>query len=88
MAGRPNILLIMTDQHHAGCVGYKGHPDVRTPNLDRLAAEGVRFDECFCQNGVCVPSRTSYLTGQYCHTHGNFGSDTDGYRSGLLSLPS
>ena len=67
---RPNILLIMTDQHHAACVGYNGHPDVTTPNVDRLAAEGVVFRNCFVQNGVCTPSRVSYLTGLYPHTNG------------------
>lgn len=77
----------MTDQQHAGCVGYRGHPDVRTPNLDALAASGVHFDECFAQAGICVPSRTSYLTGQYAHTHGVYGNDMQGYPEGLLSLP-
>jgi len=84
---RPNILLIMTDQHHAGCVGYKGHPDVKTPHIDQLAAEGVRFDECFCANGVCVPSRVSYLTSMYCHAHGVYGNDALDIPDALLSLP-
>ena len=87
MSTRPNILMIMTDQHHAGCVGYRSHPDVRTPHLDSLAASGVRFDECFAQNGVCTPSRASYLTGQYGHTHGVYGNDMMMFPEGLLSLP-
>lgn len=83
---KPNILIIMTDQHHAGCLGYAGHPDVRTPNIDRLAAEGVRFRNAFCQNGLCVPSRVSLLTGQYPSVHGVYGSDTMGISDDLLSV--
>ena len=55
----------MTDQHRADCLGCMGHPDVRTPNLDRLAAEGVVFDNAFCQSPVCMASRASLLTGRY-----------------------
>ena len=86
MKEKPNVLMIMTDQHHAGCLGYAGHPDVKTPHIDRLAAEGVRFDECFAANGVCVPSRVSFLTGEYCHTHGVYGNDLDDIPDALLSL--
>jgi len=84
---RPNILMIMNDQHHAGCFGYAGHPDVKTPVLDQLATEGTRFHDTFCQNGVCMPSRVSYMTGQYCHTHGVYGNDRDSIPQDLLSLP-
>lgn len=86
-ASRPNILMIMNDQHHAGCFGYAGHPDVKTPNLDKLASESTSFSDAFCQNGVCVPSRVSYMTGQYCHTHGVYMNDTDSIPAHLLSLP-
>ena len=79
--------MIMTDQHHAGCFGYKGHPDVKTPNIDRLANEGIAFNNCFCSNGVCVPSRVTYMTGQYCHTHGVYGNDLDSIPEDLISLP-
>jgi len=84
---RPNVLMLMTDQHHAACVGYRGHPDVKTPNLDRLAAGGTHFTNAFVQNGVCVPSRISYLTGQYVHTHGVFDGTTRRSVDHLLSLP-
>jgi arylsulfatase A-like enzyme len=67
---RPNILLLFADQHRADVLGCAGHPDVKTPNLDRLAAAGVRFDRAYCQNGICVPSRVSMITGQYCRTTG------------------
>ena len=73
MSSRPNILLLFSDQHHAKVLGHKGHPDVHTPHLDRLAAEGVRFDNAITQNPICTPSRTCWLSGQYCHNHGYYG---------------
>ena len=57
-----NLLWIMTDQHRADCLGFMGHPAVETPNLDRLAAEGVVFDHAFCQSPVCMASRASLMT--------------------------
>lgn len=75
---RPNVLFIMDDQHHADCLGCAGHPDVRTPHIDALAAGGVRFDSAFSQSAICTPSRISYFTGQYPTTHGmhtNAGPD-------------
>jgi len=68
--GPPNILLLYADQHNAGVLQCAGHPDVRTPRLDRLSSEGVRFSRTYCQDGVCVPSRASMMTGQYCRTLG------------------
>ena len=62
---RPNILLIMSDEHDPAVSGCYGHPVVQTPNLDRLAAEGVLFENAYCNNPICVPSRMSFLTGQY-----------------------
>ena len=67
---RPNILLIYTDQHRWDAMGVNGNPDVKTPNMDRLANEGVNFDHYFIQNPVCMPSRVSFLTGQYPSTTG------------------
>ena len=69
---RPNVLFIITDQHNARCMGVAGHPDVKTPNLDKLAHEGVYFRNTFVQNPVCTPSRISFLTGQYTHVHGTY----------------
>jgi arylsulfatase A-like enzyme len=69
----PNVLFILSDQHNAKFLSCKNHPDVKTPNLDRLAAEGVRFENAICQNPICTPSRTSYISGQYCHNHGYYG---------------
>ena len=69
MEQRPNILFIMTDQMRSDCLGCAGHPVVRTPNLDRLAAAGARFDHAYVQAPVCGPSRMSYYTGRYVHSH-------------------
>ena len=62
---RPNILIIYTDQQRWDAMGINGNPDIKTPNLDKLAQEGVNFDHYFIQNPVCMPSRVSFLTGQY-----------------------
>jgi hypothetical protein len=62
-----NILVIVSDQHHPGVVGYRGHPHVQTPHLDRLASEGFHFTRAYCASPICVPSRMSLITGQYFH---------------------
>ena len=70
---RPNILWIMSDDHAAHAVGAYGGRLAGldpTPHIDRLAAEGVRFGNAFCENSICVPSRATLLTGQYSHRHG------------------
>ncbi|HQB72567.1 MAG TPA: sulfatase-like hydrolase/transferase [Verrucomicrobiota bacterium] len=61
----PNILVIMSDEHNASVLGCYGNPIVRTPNLDRLAARGVVFENCYCNSPLCVPSRQSFTTGKY-----------------------
>lgn len=67
---RPNVVLILTDNHSAWTLGYYGNKDIRTPNIDRLAAEGMRFDRCFSCNAVCSPTRATYLTGLMPSQHG------------------
>lgn len=62
---KPNILLLFSDQHQADCLGFQGHPDAITPNLDKLAKRGTVFDRAYCQDGVCVPSRMALMTGVY-----------------------
>lgn len=69
----PNILFILSDQHNAKVLGCKDHPNVKTPFLDRMATEGVRFEKAISQNPICTPSRVSFLSGQYCHNHGYYG---------------
>lgn len=68
-----NVLMILSDQHHAGLLECAGHPQVKTPHLNLLAASGVRFDRAYTQNPICTPSRISILSGQYCHNHGYYG---------------
>ena len=67
---RPNILFIMADDHSAGAVSAYGSKVNQTPNLDRLAKEGMRFDRVFCVNSICSPSRATILTGKYSHLNG------------------
>ncbi|MCA9103381.1 MAG: sulfatase-like hydrolase/transferase [Planctomycetales bacterium] len=66
-----NVLFIMTDQQRADCVGVNGNDIIRTPNLDRLAAESANFARAYVQSPVCVPSRASFFTGRYAHAHRN-----------------
>jgi arylsulfatase len=75
MPRRPNILFLFSDQHHAGALGCAGHPQVRTPALDGLAARGVRCTHAFAQSPISTPSRISYLSGQYPLNHGYYGLD-------------
>ncbi len=67
---RPNIILIMADMMRWDCAGFAGNPDVRTPNLDALAAKGAYFPQTICPFPLCVPSRMSFLTGLYPSQHG------------------
>lgn len=69
-AERPNLIVIYTDDQGIGDVGCYGHPEVKTPNLDRLAASGARFTNWYSNSPVCSPSRASVFTGQYPERHG------------------
>jgi arylsulfatase A-like enzyme len=69
-AERPNILFIMTDDHAAHAMSCYGSRVNQTPNLDRIAAQGMRFDNCFVTNSICTPSRATILTGKYSHLNG------------------
>lgn len=66
----PNVVLIMTDNHGAWTLGCYGNKDIRTPNIDRLARQGVRFTHSFSSNAVCSPTRATYLTGLIPSQHG------------------
>jgi arylsulfatase A-like enzyme len=66
---KPNILLILSDDQRFDALGCAGHPIVKTPNLDHLAARGVRFRNCFVTTPICAASRASILTGRYERTH-------------------
>ena len=66
----PNILLLFTDQHRLSAVGCYGETPCQTPNIDRLAAEGLRFENAYTVCPVCSPARGTIMTGQYPHAHG------------------
>ena len=66
----PNFLLIMTDDQRQDALSAYGNKILQTPHMDRIAAEGIRFTEAFVTNSLCAPSRASFLTGLYSHTHG------------------
>jgi len=68
-AHQPNILFIMTDQHRYDCLRTYGNDKIQTPHIDRLAADGVVFEQSFCSFPVCTPSRYSLLTGLYARQH-------------------
>ena len=70
MAEAVNILLILTDQHRLSAVGAYGPTPCRTPNIDRLAAEGVRFENAYTSCPVCSPARATVITGLFPHSHG------------------
>ena len=67
---RPNILLIMTDQHRLSAVGAYGDTPCQTPHIDALAEDGIRFENAYTTCPVCTPARASVITGQYPHNHG------------------
>ena len=69
-ASPPNILFIMSDDHAAHAISAYGSKINQTPNIDRLAKEGMRFANCFAVNSICTPSRACILTGKYSHVNG------------------
>ena len=98
-AGPLNVLFLFPDQMRAQAMGCMGNPDVRTPNLDRLASEGVLFRNHFANSPVCCPARAIILTGKYAHVNGMVANDlrlresetsvaevfaSSGYRTGFV----
>jgi arylsulfatase A-like enzyme len=98
MQQRPNILFITSDQQHWNTLGID-NPEIHTPNLDRLARQGMLFERAYCPNPTCTPTRASLLTGQYPSQHGAYALGTKlledrptvndtwhahGYRTGLV----
>ena len=96
---RPNIIFLMPDQHRAQAVGCLGNAEVRTPHIDRFAAQGLTLDNTFANTPVCCPARAILLTGQYCHRNGMMANDlhlredgvsfaktlaANGYRTGFV----
>ena len=70
LASRPNIVFILVDDLRWDELGCTGHPFIQTPNIDRIANEGAMFRNAFMTTPLCSPSRASFFTGQYAHTHG------------------
>lgn len=82
---RPNVLLLMSDQHKRSCMGVAGDSVAVTPNLDALARESVHFTNVYCANPVCGPSRASMLTGLFTHHLGAAGGSS--YAPGYKTMP-
>src|SRR4051794_33423907 len=72
---RPNIILIISDDHAWTDYGFTANKDVRTPNIDRLAAGGLTFARGYVTTALCSPSLATILTGRYPHQHGITGND-------------
>src|SRR6188768_525013 len=70
VARPPDIVLILTDNQGAWTLGCYGNPDIQTPNIDRLAREGMLFENCYSSNAVCSPTRATLLTGLIPSQHG------------------
>ncbi|MEP7364261.1 MAG: sulfatase [Acidobacteriota bacterium] len=83
---QPNVVFILTDDQRWDCLSAAGHPFLKTPNMDRIANEGARFANAFVTTSLCSPSRASFMSGQYAHTHGVINNFTE-YPPGLLSFP-
>ena len=71
MQKQPNIVYFVADQLRSDAIAHHGNAASITPNIDKILEEGVSFENAFCQNPVCVPSRASFLTGLYPHTTGH-----------------
>ena len=81
-ASRPNILFIMADDHAYQAISAYGSNRNKTPHIDRLAKEGMRFDRCFVTNSICGPSRAVILTGKYSHLNGSPDNAGDAWFNG------
>ena len=81
---RPNILFIMTDQQHAGMMSCIGNEWLKTPAMDSLAKDGIRFEAAYSSNPVCVPSRTAMATGMMPN---RLGADNNGSGMKVQKLP-
>jgi N-sulfoglucosamine sulfohydrolase len=74
---RPNIVLVVADDHGRDALGCYGNPQIKTPHLDALAADGTRFTAAFCTTASCSPSRSVILSGQHNHRNGMYGLQHD-----------
>jgi arylsulfatase A-like enzyme len=83
---RPNVVFIITDDQRWDALGVAGNPSLKTPNIDRLASEGVYFKNYFCTTSLCSPSRASILSGLYAHAHGVVDNFTE-YPKEMAAFP-
>jgi arylsulfatase A-like enzyme len=83
---RPNIIFIMTDDHAYQAISAYGSILMKTPNIDRLATEGIRFDQAFVTNSICAPSRAVALTGKFSHLNG-VTDNSDVFDSSQVTFP-
>lgn len=83
---RPNVVLVLCDDIRWNAMSCAGHPHLKTPNIDRLAKEGLFFENMFCTTSLCSPSRASILSGLYAHAHGVTNNFTE-YPERLSSFP-
>ena len=86
VTARPNIIFIMTDDHTKQAISAYGSTLLQTPNIDRLAREGIRFDRSFVTNSICAPSRAVMLTGKYSHLNG-LRSNQDEFNTAQMTFP-
>jgi arylsulfatase A-like enzyme len=85
-AEQPNIIVMLCDDIRWNALSCAGHPHLKTPNIDRLASEGIYFENMFCTTSLCSPSRATILSGLYAHAHGVTNNFTD-YPVDLDSFP-
>lgn len=85
-ADRPNIILCMTDDQGWGDTGYNGHPVLRTPHLDRMAREGLRFERFYAAAPVCSPTRGSCLTGRHPYRYGITSANVGAMKAEEITL--
>src|SRR5438309_5278146 len=88
-ASRPNIVFIFSDDHAYQAISAYNDPRklIDTPNIDRLAKEGVRFDRCLVTNSICGPSRATVLTGKYSHRNGFYNNSNSRFDGSQTTAP-
>ena len=79
-----NFIVILSDEHNKRVTGCYGHPQIKTPNLDRLAARGTRFTSAYTNCPICVPARAAFALGRYVHDVG-YWDNSDAYEGSLPS---
>ncbi|MDB4615059.1 sulfatase-like hydrolase/transferase, partial [Akkermansiaceae bacterium] len=82
----PNVILIMSDDQGWGDVGFNGHSDLKTPHLDAMAANGVKFNRFYAASPLCSPTRGSCLTGRNPFRFGILAAHTAGMRTGEITV--